>query len=153
MDASVSTTFDTLCRCLPWGGGKTDSACNTALLVRPDGILSETFTFWNFRLTSNLNDFINEQRPFSPEPDVQNILKGGISVLAALLAGNNVVVDMVYAATKCKYVDRLGYYHGYRKVRRDAKGDDGRCWPQHAHNTEAYLGYMFDAGDHSLYER
>jgi hypothetical protein len=80
-----------------------------------------------------------------------------------LATGNNVVVDMVwdserntlYAATKCKYVDRLGYHHGYRKARRDAKDHDGeeRCWPQHAHHNEAYFGYMFDAGDQSLCER
>jgi hypothetical protein len=42
-----------------------------------------------------------------------------------LATGNNAVVDMVwdserntlYAATKCNYVDRLGYHHDYRTAK------------------------------------
>jgi hypothetical protein len=116
-----------------------------------------------------------------------------------LATGNNAVADMVwdsernvlYAATECNYIDRMGSHHDYRTAKlpkwqkaaearemwgnnddndidmdesedksenddddddNDDEDDDERCWPKHAHHTEGYFGYMFDAGDHTLCE-
>ena len=87
-----------------------------------------------------------------------------------LASGNNAVNSLawdaehnvLYAATECAYVDRLGYNHGYReaKISRQQELDPSasgneeeyRCWPETAFHNEGYFGYAFDAGDHRICE-
>ncbi|KAG8708518.1 hypothetical protein FRC08_018856 [Ceratobasidium sp. 394] len=91
-----------------------------------------------------------------------------------LATGNNRVQSLawdstrncLYAATECRYRDRMGYRHDYRRAkintREDRQGDnedddsdfDGfeeRSWPRNAWHDENYFGYAFDAGEHRLY--
>ncbi|CUA74739.1 Myosin heavy chain kinase B [Rhizoctonia solani] len=81
-------------------------------------------------------------------------------------AGNN----CLYAATDCRYMDRLGYHHDYRYAKvpkdqplpgfeeegeeyddcyadKDYYKDGDRCWPKPACHKENYFGYLYDAGD------
>ena len=103
-----------------------------------------------------------------------------------LATGNNAVRALswdekrnaLYAATECDYMDRLGYYHGYRRARipkwarldpagtdddgeedmddeeydSDDYDDDGENWPKNAYHSEDSFGYAFDAGEHTLCE-
>ena len=75
----------------------------------------------------------------------------------------------LYASTGCPYVDRRGFWHGYRTVRDPALPKDRRSpewrggryrgrvfdehdryWPTGARHDERSFGYIYDAGDHSL---
>lgn len=74
-------------------------------------------------------------------------------------------------------MDRLGYYHGYRRARiprwaqrvpeevdpgmdvddedeeYDSEDDDNEeNWPERAYHDESFFGYAYDAGDHVLRE-
>ncbi|RXW20377.1 hypothetical protein EST38_g5481 [Candolleomyces aberdarensis] len=103
-----------------------------------------------------------------------------------LATGNNDVLALawnddrneLYAVTECRYVDRLGYHHEYRRAKipkektedddegdeerdTDEDGDDyddeddwddeERAWPQQAFHSETYFGHVFDAGEHRIY--
>jgi len=101
-----------------------------------------------------------------------------------LATGNNAVVALawdnahhsLYAATECRYVDRMGGQHNYRKAEipklrtetlTDGEADDegdvegeeddededanfGKKWPKKAMHSEDYFGYPFDAAEHRL---
>ena len=102
-----------------------------------------------------------------------------------LATGNNAVVALawdsartsLYAATECRYVDRMGSHHDYRKAEipkpqkaqsGEGAGDDegggeveehedeeagfGKMWPKKANHSEDYFGYPFDAAGHRLCE-
>lgn len=106
-----------------------------------------------------------------------------------LATGNNMVASLawdskrssLYAATECGHIDRLGFYHDYRKAHipnwahRDPSivpvegrvdesldvdeefGDDNLvvgelCWPDRAYHGEDHFGYAFDSGEHRLCE-
>ena len=102
-----------------------------------------------------------------------------------LATGNNAVVALawdntrnaLYAATECRYVNRMGVHHDYRKaqipkLRKNEEGDDDdggddgavdeddeddedgfdKKWPKKANHSEDYFGYPFDAAGHRLCE-
>ncbi|KAG8776119.1 hypothetical protein FRC12_001079, partial [Ceratobasidium sp. 428] len=84
-----------------------------------------------------------------------------------LATGNNRVQSLVwdsdrnhlYAATECKYQDRMGYHHDYRPAKlstgngpvdeemdgleedEDYPMEDDRAWPKYAWHKENYFGY------------
>lgn len=112
------------------------------------------------------------------------------SCIYELSTGNNIVTSLawdaprstLYAATECSYMDRLGYHHDYRAVRRprspkepkqgnhmdvDDEDEDeyddedeyeedydpeDQYWPKNAFHDEKYFGYLLDSGDHRLSE-
>ncbi|KAG8719131.1 hypothetical protein FRC09_011578 [Ceratobasidium sp. 395] len=66
--------------------------------------------------------------------------------------------NCLYAATECRYQDRIGYRHEYRLSRKwqdqDLDKDDMEpdvAWPENAWHDEYYFGYAFDAGEHRIY--
>jgi hypothetical protein len=104
-----------------------------------------------------------------------------------LATGNNAVVALawdnvhhsLYAANECRYMDRMGGHHEYRKAEIpkpraknltggeaddeesggdiEVDGDDededasfGKKWPRKATHSEDYFGYPFDAAGHRL---
>jgi hypothetical protein len=105
-----------------------------------------------------------------------------------LSTGNNDVLALawnddrneLYAATECRYVDRLGYHHDYRRAKfpkektegdddeekgedmddededdyddEDDWNDEERAWPEKGFHSETYFGHIFDAGDHRICE-
>lgn len=86
--------------------------------------------------------------------------------------------NTLYAATECRYIDRLGRNYDYRpaKLPKDQldqyRGDMGeaiegedededesednqedwhdRAWPKNAFHGESYWGYTFDAARHTI---
>ena len=106
-----------------------------------------------------------------------------------LATGNNSVEalawdtarSVLYAATECPGMDRLGFRHDYRPAKipkwadfEPEEGDDDdmdedddefdgldededfdeleRCWPDDAFHSETAFGYAYDAGHHTLRE-
>jgi len=101
-----------------------------------------------------------------------------------LATGNNAVVALawdsartsLYAATECRYVDRMGSHHDYRKAEipksrktlsggeddgevedqdeeyEDEEASFGKKWPKKANHSEDHFGYPFDAAGHRLCE-
>jgi hypothetical protein len=107
-----------------------------------------------------------------------------------LATGNNAVVALawdnarnsLYAATECRYIDRMGTNRDYRKAvipksrpapsvevadeaddneagawqdedeDEDEDDDDGKMWPKKANHAEDYFGHTFDAAGHRLCE-
>ena len=103
-----------------------------------------------------------------------------------LATGNNAVVALawddacnsLYAATECRYVDRMGSHHDYRRAvipkrrtevteeevngegaddidegdedNKDNKASFGKKWPKKACHSEDYFGHTFDAAGHRL---
>ncbi|KIY73914.1 hypothetical protein CYLTODRAFT_364902 [Cylindrobasidium torrendii FP15055 ss-10] len=101
-----------------------------------------------------------------------------------LAAGNNQVRDIawdqsrsvLYAATECLWMDRMGNRYDYRRlslpkwqragsptgasdeeneedyedIEDDEDYDDGRAWPKKAFHDEEYFGDVYDSGDHAL---
>ncbi|KAI0057359.1 hypothetical protein BV25DRAFT_1831186 [Artomyces pyxidatus] len=89
-----------------------------------------------------------------------------------LSTGNNIVHALtwdaprqtLYAATECSYMDRLGYYHGYRSAEFEPSSGSGsrtpdsddedveesrhdyRCWPEDAYHLEQSFGHPLDCG-------
>ncbi|KZP24576.1 hypothetical protein FIBSPDRAFT_735589 [Athelia psychrophila] len=145
--------------------GKSSDGCDAAVLCHPDGVPSiftgsgktEHITLWDVRAKTACYE---------------------------LATGNNAVHSMVwdsarntlYAATECRYIDRLGRNYDYRPARipRDQRGrygadDDGndddedledddedleddRAWPKDAFHGESYFGYTFDAARHTIFK-
>ncbi|KAG8724861.1 hypothetical protein FRC09_013029 [Ceratobasidium sp. 395] len=142
-------TFDAACQ---------QEGCRTTVLAHPDGVptvftgtdKSEQIKMWDVRARTPVYE---------------------------LATGNNRVQSLVwdsarnhlYAATECKYQDRMGYHHDYRPAKlstgngpvdkemdgldedEDYPMEDDRAWPKYAWHKENYFGYMFDAGEDRIF--
>ncbi|CAE6519833.1 unnamed protein product [Rhizoctonia solani] len=137
-----------------------NECCDAVALAHPDGIpimftgtgRGEQIKVWDVRARAC----------------VYELATGNNAVQSVAWDGQN---NCLYAATECRYMDRLGYHHDYRYAKipnnqrfddededycvigRDAKDyykDGERCWPKSAWHKEDYFGYLYDAGGHQI---
>ncbi|KAF8071505.1 hypothetical protein FPV67DRAFT_876444 [Lyophyllum atratum] len=148
---------------MTFNAGRQTEECCAVVLAHPDGVptlftgaaRAEEVRMWDIRAKATVYE---------------------------LSTGNNAVVSLawdarhnaLYAATECRYMDRMGNWNGYRRakvpkdqrytyghgggndrfVEEDEGTDDysdGRCWPKQAYHGEEHFGYLYDAGEHKIF--
>ena len=103
--------------------GYQSESCSSALITHPNGIPSMCIG----KSCSSLLTLFHNIAVFTGQEDSEQIKLWDIRARAAvyeLATGNNAVVALawdharnaLYAATECRYVDRMGSHHDYRKA-------------------------------------